>query len=339
MELKSRNTNSLQQEFYPLLFEQGEPQDSRNGPVIVMPEPCTFTLTHPRERVNFSRARDANPFFHLMEAVAMLGNWNHVGFHAHFAKNMVNFSDDGQRYNAYYGTRLRQTFGQDQLERVVHLLKKDPNTRQAVAQIWHPDDLNKKTKDKACNLLIMFSLRDGALEMTTVNRSNDMIWGYVSGANVVHFSFFQEYVACALGVPVGVWHHFTNNAHVYENNPKWDILLSEKLGNDLYSIFGLATSAPLFDDPRMADLFNLSCQMFARNATDCITKETLYKPKTPVYDAFPFLKDGVINAFNAWQARKVKGDIELAEDYLASMADVAPDWMYAMQDWVNRRTK
>jgi hypothetical protein len=55
--------------------------------------------------------------------------------------------------------------------------------------------------------------------MTVCNRSNDMIWG-MFGANVVHFSMLQEYLACCIGVEVGMYHQFTNNLHVYKNT--WD---------------------------------------------------------------------------------------------------------------------
>jgi hypothetical protein len=55
--------------------------------------------------------------------------------------------------------------------------------------------------------------------MTVFNRSNDLIWGSL-GANVVHFSFLQEYMACALDCRVGLYHQVSNNLHVYEANWK-----------------------------------------------------------------------------------------------------------------------
>lgn len=96
------------------------------------------------------------------------------------------------------------------------------------------------SKDVCCNLSVMFSIRsslntNGAdhqydvsrgvdkevrwLDMTITNRSNDLIWGML-GANYVHFTILQEYMAAKLGVEVGVYNHFTNNAHVYLNNWK-----------------------------------------------------------------------------------------------------------------------
>ena len=45
-----------------------------------------------------------------------------------------------------------------------------------------------------CNTAIYFKVREGKLNMTVSNRSNDVIWG-TFGANVVHMSILQEYVA------------------------------------------------------------------------------------------------------------------------------------------------
>jgi hypothetical protein len=39
------------------------------------------------------------------------------------------------------------------------------------------------------------------------------------GANYVHFSYLQEYIALALGVGVGYYHQITNNLHIY-TSPK-----------------------------------------------------------------------------------------------------------------------
>ena len=50
--------------------------------------------------------------------------------------------------------------------------------------------------------------------MTVCNRSNDIIWGML-GANTVHLSMLQEYMAARLRMEVGVMRQFSNNAHVY----------------------------------------------------------------------------------------------------------------------------
>ena len=120
-------------------------------------------------------------------------------------------------FNAPYGYRLRNgnyNAKLDQLAEVINLLKRDPNTRQAVCQIWDESDLVRTTKDKACNMSLVFRIRSGKLCMTVYNRSNDMIWG-AYGANVVQFSMIQEYVAAHLGIPLGEYTQVSNSFHVY----------------------------------------------------------------------------------------------------------------------------
>lgn len=252
-------------------------QGSRNGPVLLIEEPCTITYLNPRQRVLFNQARDCNPFFHVFESLWMLAGRNDIKPLRTYISN-YDFSDDGVHQNGAYGYRWRQatrsrigTNGDvsdyrnyDQLKILVEHLKADPASRRAVLQMWNvEDDLlkiglkaecvkknsqgechppahvhncpvvspswPKASKDVCCNLSVMFSIRetrrsaqgvrvpdavDRHLDMTVTNRSNDLIWGML-GANVVHFSFLQEYMATRLGVEVGVYNQFTNNLHVY----------------------------------------------------------------------------------------------------------------------------
>lgn len=221
MEFITENTNTLTPLLYKAVQQHGISQTSRNGNVIRLPGVTTCCLTKPWQRVNFCAERDANPFFHFIESMAMLAGLNDVKLMSFFAKNMANFSDNGLTYNAFYGTRARVTWG-DQLDLVIKELHAKPDSRQAVVLLWDPADLLRETKDKACNLCLIFQVTpEGKLNMTTFNRSNDLIWGYGSGANVVHLSFFMEYVACALGLPMGEWWHSSANAHVYVDNPQW----------------------------------------------------------------------------------------------------------------------
>lgn len=215
MELHVRNVNEAFSEiFWNLKSMNLEPQQTRNGPALVIPEPVTTVYRRPCERVLFNQDRDCNPIFHLMESIWMLAGRKDVGFLTLFNKRMVDFSDDGETFNAAYGYRWRKHFGFDQIAEVIKVLSQDPDTRQAVVQIWDSADLGKQTKDKACNTQIIFDRRRGLLNMTVYNRSNDIWWG-AYGANAVHFSFLQEFVAHALGVPCGVYRQVSHNLHLY----------------------------------------------------------------------------------------------------------------------------
>ncbi len=215
MELIARNVNEAFGEiFWKLNGLKLKPERTRNGPALVFPDIVTTIYKKPAERVLFHAGRDANPIFHLMESIWMLAGRDDVKFLTQFNRRMVDFSDDAVRFNAAYGYRWRNHFGHDQLQDVIRMLRRDPSTRQAVVQIWDNADLTKNTRDKACNTQIVFDIRNGGLNMTVFNRSNDIWWG-AYGANAVHFSVLQELVASAVGAPIGVYRQVSNNFHLY----------------------------------------------------------------------------------------------------------------------------
>ena len=86
-------------------------QESRSGKVIEYPEPVMTTYKRPEERVLFYPSRDANPFFHLFEALWMLAGKNDLEYVSRFNSRMKDFSDDGKILNGAYGHRWREVGG------------------------------------------------------------------------------------------------------------------------------------------------------------------------------------------------------------------------------------
>src|SRR6266478_1362063 len=115
MKLRVSNVNVALSEGLWWMKSAGVKEDSRNGPVLVSPEPVMTVYTRPTERVLSSPLRDANPFFHLMEALWMLAGRNDVAWPAQFAKQILQYSDDGVILWGGYGARWRRWFGYDQL--------------------------------------------------------------------------------------------------------------------------------------------------------------------------------------------------------------------------------
>ena len=330
MEYTDRNHNRLAPRVYADLAKHGIAMPSRNGPVLRLPGVTTLVVQNSRERVNFCPVRNANPFFHLMEALAMLGSYNNAPFLGYFAKNVLSYSDDGQRYNAFYGERLRTTWG-DQLDLIIKELAHDPASRQAVAQIWDPADLTRGTKDKACNLCLLFSVdHHGDLVMTSFNRSNDSIWGILSGANVVHLSLFQEYVACGLGRRCGEWTHVSNNLHVYTENPQWAKVRDAEL-TDRYSD-GVLPGRVLFSTPAERPEFDAQLRAFlllAKRATDTGDVDPLVAMRSTC--DVPFIANVAIPVFLVWHIRKMGWAAPEWVDCISS-----PDWHVACKCWIAR---
>lgn len=234
----------------------------------------------------------------------------------------------------------------DQLQLVIDQLKAKPNSRRTVLSMWNvEDDLLKidSTKDVCCNLCCTFMLRkedsglitlkrnspdpkpiiNTVLDMTVFNRSNDMIWGML-GANVVHFSFLQEYIACCLGVEVGVYNQVSSNLHVYTDNNggfKPDEWLAEQYVD--YESLGIKPGRKLVHDQ---ERFDREVQLFIDD----------YKgePAKYVYGE-PFLQDAhfICSAFRAHKKREYNS----ALIYLDQVK--AQDWKLACTNWIEKRQK
>lgn len=215
--IQVRNVHQALPEGCYQIQRTGVRAESRNGPVIVAPFPLTTHYERPLERVLFWPERDANPFFHFFESLWMLAGNNDVAFVSQFSENIANYSDDGVVFNGAYGFRWRRHFQRDQLTNVVSALKADHTCRRQVIGMWDPrHDLGLQSKDVPCNTHAYVQVREGMLDMMVCNRSNDMIWG-AYGANAVHFSFLLQYLAEAIGVPVGNYWQTSMNTHIYLN--------------------------------------------------------------------------------------------------------------------------
>ncbi len=385
MHLKTRNVNSAFTYFVDFFKYGGEmggfnlvvDKPSRNGPVRMIEEPVILTYEKPLERVLFNQQRDCNCFFQAFEALWMLAGRNDVAPLTYFNANMANYSDNGQIFNGAYGYRWRRAkvlpgvnaedidelyveyATKDQLQTIINHLKKNPESRRAVLQMWDvEDDLLKidSTKDNCCNLSVCFSIHTGThpdavgdypeagtpsvqfLDMTVFNRSNDLIWGCL-GANYVHFSFLQEYMAACIGVKVGVYNQISNNLHVYTDKFEPDKWLSDDVP-DFYThtrsfpIFHSTDGAyvkgdayrwnendkhfPLVQDPQV---FDSEVKVFINKKEDGIYKEPfLAKVASPMCLAFRHHRE---------------------RDYTKALEAVAMiealDWQFVAREWILKR--
>lgn len=210
------NVNEAFADAIELIRVVGVESDSRAGKVLVAPYPVMTEYARPWQRVLFNPKRDANPFFHLFESLWMLAGRNDATwldrFVSDFSKRFAN--DWGDQHGAY-GYRWRFHFEEDQLETIIKLLKKNPGDRRVVIQMWDTwTDLEVDVKDVPCNTQIYPRIVDNKLDLTVMCRSNDIIWG-AYGANAVHFSMLQEYLAGKIGCGIGKLYQFSNNWHAY----------------------------------------------------------------------------------------------------------------------------
>lgn len=322
--VNARNVNQALIHGMHLLADLGEERPSRNGPALVAPEPVTTVYREPTERVVFWPERDANPFFHFYESLWMLHGQRDVASVAQYAKNIKSYSDDGVTFHGAYGFRWRYHFGIDQLKTVIELLKKNPDDRRCVIQMWDAVfDLGQEGKDFPCNTQIFFAVQsDGSLDMTVSNRSNDMIWG-AYGANAVHFSMLHEFVAGALGRAVGVYRQMSNNFHAYVGEfEKRNSLLERDTGYDPYQMKEVSPFA-IVNTPYEEWLQDLG--MFLDEGVTIGLRDPFFrKVATPILMSHRHYRE------NRGPAR-YQGSLEIIEQCKAS------DWQRACREWILRR--
>lgn len=327
--VRARNVNEALAIGSHLIRNEGKPTSSRGLEVLRAPGPVTTVYERPQERVLFSPVRDANPFFHLIDALWLLSGSNRGALPAHFLGNIMRFSDDGMNFHGAYGYRLRHAFNFDQIEMTCALLKEKPDSRQAVMSIWHPTlDLATKTLDMPCNDMLMVDIVDDALNLTVCNRSNDMVWG-AYGANAVQFSVLQEYMAVCVGVKVGRYVQQSNNYHVYTDNAYW-LKFQEDEACQHYTDYyeeGKVVPTPLAIDALDARALFHDCCALERAAFD--GRNLL------VHDyGSTFFKNTVVPMIAAYEAYKSKA-FDTTFRYIEDIG--ALDWRIAMHEWVQRR--
>jgi hypothetical protein len=276
----------------------------------------------------------------------MLGGRRDIAPMAYYAGNYAKQVQDGDSPNANgaYGYRWRaatydgskhegsqldsgMAVALDQLPIIIDQLKRKPDSRRVVLQMWTvEDDLLKidSTKDCCCNTNAYFLINSGKLDMTVCNRSNDLVWGAL-GANVVHFSFLQEYLAANIGVPVGVYHQVTNNLHVYTAPERWkpEAWLGD-VTQDYYSNTPRINGLALAQDPAR----------FERELSEfnecCLAQPTLKKANF----SESFLACVAVPAqlaFASHKERNYKAALGYAHEILPD------DWRIACVGWLNRR--
>jgi thymidylate synthase len=196
----------------------------------------TVTLTRPLERCIVVPHRNNDVFAAIAETVWVIAGRSDMEFLTRYVKRAAEFSDDGVRWRAGYGPRMRNWGGTtDQLAVVVAELRNNPESRRAVISLFDPASDLTPTKDVPCTDWLQFTLRDGVLSLAVTVRSNDLFWGF-SGINTFEWSVLQEMVATWLDAAVGPVTYFIGSLHVYERHfDRTTEVLSARPGPDPYA--------------------------------------------------------------------------------------------------------
>lgn len=235
------------------------------------------------------------------------------------------YAEPGGDMHGAYGYRWRNHFENvgsfkggplDQLNLVVKVLGQDPDSRQAVIQMWDAEsDLTlAPLMDRPCNTQIYLRIQDGMLDMGVTCRSNDIVWGCY-GANAVHFSILQEYLAARLRILPGKLTQFSWNWHMYQSAAH---LVDHTAANQW----------PVYPEPvpLVTDL-----ETFDREV-----KAYVEDPTTAKGTRNKFLKN---TAYPMWMANRERKAKNYEQALYWAHGIEAPDWRRATVAWLERRLK
>jgi thymidylate synthase len=180
-----------------------------------------FTLEHPKQK-NIN-VLNPNRNFNLQYAEAEW-QWYLSGDSSIDKLGEINGSippiwekmaDSDRKVRSNYGWQWERNH---QLDKVVAMLKTNPETRQAVISIYDGKEISTYSKDTPCTYAVQFTILDNKLHMAVLMRSNDLWFGFCNDQYC--FASLQELVAERLSMELGTYYHFAHNLHLYNNKLK-----------------------------------------------------------------------------------------------------------------------
>ena len=129
-----------------------------------------------------------------------------------------------------YAYQVRKpTFGyKNQLEYVIETIKKDPNSRRIMIDLWCPEELHDMALTPCCYNLI-FNAQNGKLYMQLNIRSSDVALGLPF--NVFQFQVLHKLIAHECNLEPADMYVVISNAHYYDRHEK--DLLNQTMDPDL----------------------------------------------------------------------------------------------------------
>jgi thymidylate synthase len=130
------------------------------------------------------------------------------------AKIWATMMDEQGNVNSNYGYQWQRN---DQLTKVIDILRNDPKTRRASISLYDGKEIDTYQKDTICTYAINFYIdRNDSLSMQVMMRSNDLVYGFCNDQYC--FSELQHIVANELKKTVGKYYHYVCNMHIYERH-------------------------------------------------------------------------------------------------------------------------
>ena len=198
--------------FYPYINDNGEDYAGTKAIFNV-----GFTILLPTQRMIHSEFRNFNAEYAEAEwqwylsgdpSIDKLGE-----IYGSIPPIWETMADWNKKVRSNYGWQWNR---EDQLDRVVNLLKSNHETRQAVISIYDGKEIETYATDTPCTYAVSFTRRDDKLHMSVLMRSNDLWFGFCNDQYC--FANLQELVAKRLEIEIGTYYHHATNLHIYNRH-------------------------------------------------------------------------------------------------------------------------
>lgn len=103
----------------------------------------------------------------------------------------------------------------DQIERVIHDIKHNPDSRRLIVSAWNVADIDKMAL-APCHCLFQFYVANGRLSCQLYQRSADVFLGVPF--NIASYALLTMMIAQVTGLQVGEFVHTFGDVHLYSNH-------------------------------------------------------------------------------------------------------------------------
>ena len=114
-----------------------------------------------------------------------------------------------------YGKQWRNFNGVDQLSKLIHDIKTNPNSRRLIISAWTPAQVDKMELPP-CHSFMQFYVLDGRISCQLYQRSADIFLGVPF--NIASYALFTMMIAQVCGLKPGDFVHTFGDAHIYSNH-------------------------------------------------------------------------------------------------------------------------
>lgn len=205
------NARQAFEDLYDIIMNLGE---DRNGTKTM--HNVLIELRRPESNVITTKWRRWNLDYAMYEFQWYLSGNPNAEQISKRAKIWANMMDEQGNVNSNYGYQWKRN---NQLDKVIDMLKNDPLTRRASISLYDGKEIDQYKKDTICTYAINFYIDAyDTLSMQVMMRSNDLVYGFCNDQYC--FSELQKIVAKELNRQIGKYYHYVCNMHIYERHYK-----------------------------------------------------------------------------------------------------------------------